>query len=232
MSALPLPRPAAARHSFYERLGVAADADVATLRAAWEQRQASLPATQDPIERAVALAELREALDVLSDPTRRAAYDERLRERESQVLRPHGQALGDAAALQADRERVRALLGLPAHPVSAAANEATAHLEPTAPVPLDEAPGAAPRTLLRRRPWLVGLGSGLVAAVLVLALAPVTQTTVTRELAEDSAEAAAALPATAPAPAAATVLAAVPPPAHHFDGEPLPLRLSGELPVR
>lgn len=226
MSALPLPRTAAARHSFYERLGVTADADVATLRAAWDLRQSSLPTTLDPIERAVALAELREALDVLSDPVRRAAYDERLKERAGQVLRAHGQALSDPAAQAADRERVRALLGLAPVAVpaaTAAANEATAHLEPTAPVPLDE-PVAARPSWLRRRPWLIGVGTGLSAAVLVLALAPVTQSAVTRELSDDAARAAAA--ATVPAEAGLPVRA------HAFDGDPLPLRLSGELPAR
>jgi hypothetical protein len=228
MSALPLPRPTATRHSFYERLGVAVDADVATLRTAWEGRQAALPATLDPIERAVCLAELREALDVLSDPTRRAAYDERLREREreTRVLRPHGQALSDPVAQAADRERVRALLGLPASVAGAhdaAANEATAALEPTAPVPL-HAPTSARSSLWRRRPWLVGLGSGLGAAVLVLALAPVTQSSGTRELSDDAARAAADA-ATVPGPVAG------PARSHTLDGEPLPLRLSGELPA-
>jgi len=223
MSALPLPRSTPARHSFYERLGVSTDADVVELRAAWEQRQGALPATLDPIERAVCLAELREALDVLSDPIRRAAYDERLKERAGQVLRAHGQALTEPAAQAADLERVRALLGLAPMPVvsATAANEATAHLEPTAPVPLDE-PAVARPSWLRRRPWMIGVGTGLSAAVLVLALAPVTQSVVTRELSEDAARAA----ATATLPAAAT--APVRP--HALDGEPLPLRLSGELP--
>jgi hypothetical protein len=228
MSALPLPRPATARHSFYERLGVAVDADVATLRTAWEGRQAALPVTLDPIERAVCLAELREALDVLSDPTRRAAYDERLREREreTRVLRPHGQALSDPVAQAADRERVRAPLGLPAAPSpvatahDAAANEPTAPLDPAAPSPRGERLRVRPLAL-RRRPWLIGLGSGLGAAVLVLALAPVTQSSVTRELSEDAARAA----------ATATAAPAAPARSHAFDGEPLPLRLSGELPT-
>lgn len=225
MSALPLPRSTPARHSFYERLGVSVDADVGRLRAAWEQRQAALPATLDPIERAVALAELREALDVLSDPTRRAAYDERLKERELQVLRPHGQALSDPAAQAADRERVRALLGFAPMPSlsASAANEATASLDPTVPVPLDEPP-VARTSWLRRRPWLLGMGTGLSAAVLVMALAPFTQATLTREMSEDAARAA----ASATLPAAATA----PTRPHALDGEPLSLRLSSDLPPR
>jgi len=67
-------------NSHYERLRVAERASNEDIRAAWQaavDRQRCL-ASQSPIAQAVALADLRAAYEVLSDPKRRAHYDKKL----------------------------------------------------------------------------------------------------------------------------------------------------------
>lgn len=66
------------KSDYYELLGIPRDADPVVIRAAYEMAVQKLAASDDRQERAAAegrLSQLRQAYDVLSNPTRRADYD-------------------------------------------------------------------------------------------------------------------------------------------------------------